>query len=131
MSKIFNEINIYYHLLDIIANVAYIWEGMDRKKILKILREKEIVERLPIDALKLYILFLVFAGEMEGRSAIDFRTVKRAFGEGFNLDRMQEACRALEKVGLVRVNFIGIEGRESFAANGYINFMVEYKLLDP
>lgn len=110
---------------------------MDKEKVLKILHEKEVVEKLPIDALKLYILFLVFASDEKTRSpniargSIDFKTLKRAFGEHFNLERLEGACNSLHSAGLVTTTFRGIEGKEIFARNGYINFVVEYELFDP
>lgn len=110
---------------------------MDKTKILQILREKDELYTLPIDGLKLYILFLLFSNEGEGeegviaKGTVDFRTLKRAFGESFDMERLERSCHILRSAGLAEVVFRGIEGKEVFARNGYINFMVEYRLFDP
>ncbi len=114
-----------------------IFGRMDKAKILKILKEKDELHSLPIDGLKLYILFLVFSdergeeGDVIGKGSIDFRTLKRAFGEDFDMERLERACRVLKTAGLADATFRGIEGKEIFARNGYINFMIEYRLFDP
>lgn len=102
---------------------------MDKEKILKkILKEEVVLSALSVDALKLYLLFLAFA-EGEG-GIIDYRTIKRAFGESFDFKRLKDVCASLAASGLVAIEFKAVKDKNHILENGYINFNIDYRLID-
>lgn len=98
-------------------------------KILKKLCNRGLVETLPLDGLKLYILFLLFAERTDIWSSIEFITIKKALGGTLSLKRIKMAITYLERYNLAKV--IYPRDRKRFLSKGNNNFIINYILHTP
>lgn len=96
---------------------------METIRILKRMGDTGLIESLPLDGLKLYILFLLFVKETDIWSSIDFMTIKRALGGIPSLKRLEKAIASLERYRLAEVIYP--------CGNKKTNFIINYVLHIP
>ena len=78
---------------------------MDKEK-LKLLREvhsREEFLTLPLEAAKLYLVLLITSEGPEKEGKISFKTIKKALGHHFQVNRLEKALSALSDRGLIQL----------------------------
>ena len=99
---------------------------MGREVFLRVLDREEALSTLSIDALKLYILFILSTDGSEGM--IDSGLVKRAFGKDFCFKRLSDACIALMVSGLAHIDLIGLDGSCIWDGEEPSDFVLRFNL---
>lgn len=108
---------------------------METIRILKRMGDTGLIESLPLDGLKLYILFLLFVRKTETWSAIDFMTIKRALGGILSLRKLEKAIASLERYHLTEVIYPWDKNypsdKKRFLLKSNTNFFIKYILYTP
>ncbi len=99
---------------------------MGREEFLRVLDREEVLSTLSIDALKLYILFILSADGSEGM--IDSDLVKRAFGKDFDFKSLSDACVALMVSGLAHVDIVDLDGSCIWDGEEPSDFVIRFRL---
>jgi hypothetical protein len=73
---------------------------MDKIEILKQIARSDILNKLDMAGIKLYLLLLASAGD-KSKGMVDLITIKRTLG--FSMERLDLECQRLEELGLVKV----------------------------
>ncbi len=102
---------------------------METIRILRGLGNARLIELLPLDGLKLYILLLLFVKQTDILSSIDFMTIKRALGGILSLERLERAVASLERHHLAKVFYPC--GKKRFLLKKNTNFIIKYMLRAP
>ncbi len=101
---------------------------MGREGFLRVLDREEVLSTLSIDALKLYILFILSTDGSEG--VIDSHLVKRAFGKDFCFKRLSDACVALMVSRLAHIDLMDMDGNCIWDGEEPSDFVLRFRLFE-
>lgn len=101
---------------------------MGREGFLRVLDREERLSTLSIDALKLYILFILSTDGSEGM--VDSHLVRRAFGRDFCFKRLSDACVALMISRLAHIDLMDIDGSYTWDGEEPSDFVIKFRLFE-
>ncbi|MDI6775858.1 MAG: hypothetical protein QMD03_01225 [Syntrophales bacterium] len=82
---------------------------MEKIEILAKLNKLNSFSALSTDELKLYILLLISARELNRKEQIDLEIIRRVFGEFFTIEQLKKMGVSLKRYGLASLSFSCLE----------------------
>ena len=77
---------------------------INKRELLKRLTQEDLWKKLSSEEIRLYLLLVVFADEVEGTGKLSLQVFEGCLGSSFLRDQLEEAAHNLEKLHLVQIN---------------------------
>jgi len=79
---------------------------IDKEKLLRVIFEGDLWEKLSPEGVRLYLLFIVRVDERKGGGKLNYQEIEECLGVNIQKEKLKKVSSTLEKLHLARIEYV-------------------------